>query len=150
MTAWKWGELNGLLLPFICSQIATMFLWNDEGKRDEICWGENKSGSFTVKSAYMLVAHSPTTANGIWNWMGKLTVPQKLRLFTWLLLHGKILTNLERIKRGFTGDPYCYCCINEREDLNHLFRFCTRAKYFWKLFVEEYFLKTAHIIPFSD
>ena len=54
MTAWKWGELNGLLLPFICSQIATMFLRNDEGKRDEICWGENKSGSFTVKSAYML------------------------------------------------------------------------------------------------
>ena len=71
MMGWKWVELNGLLLPFISSQIATMFLRNDEGKRDEICWGEKKSGSFTVKSAYMLVAHSPTTANGIWNSMIK-------------------------------------------------------------------------------
>ena len=77
-----------------------MYLRHDEGKRDEICWGESKSGSFTVKSAYMLVAHSPMTPNGIWNWMWKLKVPQRLRFFTCLLLHGKFLTNLERRREG--------------------------------------------------
>ena len=102
------------------------------------------------KVAYMLVAHSPTTPNGIWNWMWKLKVPQILRIFTWLLLYGKTLTNLERMKRGFMGDPCCHCCTDEREDLNHLFRFCTMAKSFWKLFAEEDFLKSALIIPFSD
>ena len=35
-------------------------------------------------------------------------------------------------------------------NLNHLFRFCTRAKSFWNFFAEEDFLKSAHIIPFSD
>ena len=90
------------------------------------------------------------TPNGIWNWMWKLQVPLRLRIFTGLLLHGKILTNLKRMKKGFTGKPCRHYSTNEKKDLNHLFRFCTRAKSFWKLFVEEEFFKNAHIIPFSD
>ena len=53
-------------------------------------------------------------------------------MFVWLLLHGKILTSLERTRRGITVDPYCKCCPREDEDLNHIFRSCKKACPIWR------------------
>ena len=49
-------------------------------------------------------------------------------MFVWLLLHGKILTNMERTRRGITAKAYCKCCLGEEEDLNHIFRSCNKAR----------------------
>ena len=62
----------------------------------------------------------------------------------------KIITNMERMKRGFTNNPYCYCCTEEREDLNHIFRFCTKSKSFWIRSVKDEFRKSRYILPFTD
>ena len=71
MEGWKW-KLDGLLPPHICSKLVTMFLRQDEERPDNICMKETNYGSFIVKTAYILVAHSPVAPNGIWKWIWKL------------------------------------------------------------------------------
>ena len=89
-------------------------------------------------------------ANGIWLQIWKLKILQRIRIFLWLLMHGKMLTNVERMRRGFKSNPNCHCCVHEMEDLNHIFRDCNRAKSFWVHFSKEDFRKSAHILPFLD
>ena len=43
------------------------------------------------------------------------------------------MTNHERARRGFTDNPYCRCCPDNIEDLNHVFRTCAKARSFWAL-----------------
>ena len=52
-------------------------------------------------------------------------------MLLWLLQHDKIMTNLERMKRGFTANPHCLHCPSQVEDLNHVFRDCIKATSFW-------------------
>lgn len=65
-------------------------LTNDEDQR---YWAFSKDGSFSTKSAYLLVndngynkTDSPWQA--IWKWKG----PQSIKTFLWLLVHDKLKT----------------------------------------------------------
>ena len=44
----------------------------------------------------------------------------------------RILTNHERIRRGFTLDPNRVCCLDKVEDLDHLFRYCKMVQPIWE------------------
>ncbi|KAL4333649.1 hypothetical protein GQ457_07G011020 [Hibiscus cannabinus] len=45
-----------------------------------------------------------------WMKVWKLTIPQRLRLFTWLALNQKLMTNAERSRRGISSSPCCDLC----------------------------------------
>ena len=47
-------------------------------------------------------------------------------------------------------NPTCHCCMDERVDLNHIFRYCTKARSFWASFAKDDFRKSCHILPFED
>lgn len=86
-------------------------------------------GVFSVASAYTLIQGNPDLGAD-WTWLWKLRLPQKLKAFLWTILHGKLLTNHMRMKRGLTNDPTCpFCCKDE--DITHLFRDCYKAKEVW-------------------
>ncbi|KAL4379615.1 hypothetical protein GQ457_02G019060 [Hibiscus cannabinus] len=59
-------------------------------------WGENRE--FTVRSAYQTL-HTPSTAENISHWskFWKLPVPQRIRVFMWLVFHQRLMTNDERL-----------------------------------------------------
>ena len=100
---------------------------------DVMSWNPTPSGQFSVRSAYEIsLPNTNSLPKGLWNTIWKLHLPLRIRMFTWLIYHGKILTNLERYHRGYTIDSYCHFCPGEIEDLNHLFRFCAKADLFWK------------------
>ena len=83
----------------------------DSGGEDDFCWGLSNNGKFSMKIAYNASMHNQTSnLYGIWKIIRKLQLPQKIRTFIWMLFHGKILTNLERMRRRITDDPYCHCC----------------------------------------
>ncbi|GMP55089.1 hypothetical protein CsSME_00020018 [Camellia sinensis var. sinensis] len=65
-----------------------------------------------------------------WQWLWKKKFPQKLIGFLWTILHGKLLPNSMRLKRGLSDNSCCPFC-SENEDLNHLFRACHKAKEVW-------------------
>ena len=71
------------------------------------------------------------TAGDTWAWMWKTKLPQRIKLFLWLVLHGKVLTNAERFRRNMSQNPHCAICLNEMEDLDHLLRRCPQAVGMW-------------------
>ncbi|KAL6145016.1 hypothetical protein ACLB2K_055705 [Fragaria x ananassa] len=60
--------------------------------------------------------------------------PGKLKSFLWSVLHKKILTNVQRVSRGFTSNASCPICSSADESLLHLFRDCPRSASIWRSF----------------
>ena len=77
---------------------------NEKG-HDETCWGLSNDGKFSLKSTYdILRTLMNTSLDGTWSLIWKLKVAPKIKTFVWLLFHGKILTNEEKIRRRMTDD----------------------------------------------
>ncbi|CAN1164267.1 Putative ribonuclease H protein At1g65750 [Linum perenne] len=71
-------------------------------------WGGEADGRFSIKSAYNLIYSHPGALNPqswktIWSWKG----PNRTRLFLWLAIQEKLLTNSERLKRQMTPLGTC-------------------------------------------
>ncbi|EOX93062.1 Uncharacterized protein TCM_001910 [Theobroma cacao] len=89
-------------------------------------WGESASSQFMVASAYdyLRKLSSPTKAKpsgiwqGAWKWQGS----QRVRTFLFQCLHGRLLTNRERLCRQFTTDSLCPQCRMEDETVTHVER----------------------------
>ncbi|XP_039051031.1 uncharacterized protein LOC120192305 [Hibiscus syriacus] len=55
----------------------------------------------------------------------------------WLLSWNKLMTNAERLKRHFTSDGDCPCCVGSLEDIDHIFWKCTIILPIWVLLIKE-------------
>ncbi|KAL5782362.1 hypothetical protein ACOSP7_007391 [Xanthoceras sorbifolium] len=117
------------LVSCICSIHAG---YNGSGE-DKAIWERTKDGNFTVNTAYN--AMNGLEKNAEWKWKGiwKLQIPPKLKMFMWMLLHHKLLTNQQRSIRGLDDSASCSSCGAVIEDLNHLFRGCSTAKKIWEI-----------------
>jgi hypothetical protein len=62
----------------------------------------------------------------------KAKIPLKIKVFMWLINQNAILTKDNMLKRNWQGDQHCKFCSSE-ESINHLFFYCTLAKYVWSL-----------------
>jgi hypothetical protein len=63
-------------------------------------------------------------------WKSKL--PQKIKVFIWLVVRNKILTKDNLKKRNWKGSQDCCFCGGD-ESINHLFFHCPIAKYVWRV-----------------
>lgn len=72
-------------------------------------WPENRLGEFSVASAYQLL-------QGVFGREGdvvwQLNVPERIRCFTWQIMHGRLATNKTCHSWRF-GYPYCPNCPTE-------------------------------------
>jgi hypothetical protein len=57
-------------------------------------------------------------------------VPEKIKIFMWLIEQNTILTKDNMVKRRWPGDPGCYFC-GYPESSDHLFFSCPMAKVVW-------------------
>ncbi|MBA0722073.1 hypothetical protein Golax_009555 [Gossypium laxum] len=64
-------------------------------------------------------------------WIWHILVPQKLRVFIWLGLLDRILTNENRVRRQLTTDASCMICESSLENIDHVLRFCTPVVAIW-------------------
>ncbi|BBN67603.1 Polynucleotidyl transferase, ribonuclease H-like superfamily protein [Prunus dulcis] len=98
---------------------------------DSCIWQLTSNGEFSVKTAYLSLFTEET--NHTWNWdtIWKLHVPPKIKTFVWLLFQGKLLTNVQRVRRNLASNPNCPCCNVSMESLDHLFRRCSHATRMW-------------------
>ncbi|CAN1810413.1 Putative ribonuclease H protein At1g65750 [Linum perenne] len=100
---------------------------------DDWIWGCERSGQFTIKSAYNLICQTeeiPDSAiwKAIWKWDG----PSRIRHFLWLAAKDRLLTNASRKRRGMCQDGSCGTCNIGEEDAAHVLRDCPFAKEVWK------------------
>ncbi|PRQ51455.1 putative ribonuclease H-like domain, reverse transcriptase zinc-binding domain-containing protein [Rosa chinensis] len=98
---------------------------------DRIIWGETSNGCFSVKSAYLALIKEENYDAFPWYFIWKLPIPPKLKTFMWMLCQGRILTNVERVKRRLASDPSCPICHEHPETLIHMLRDCPSAKNVW-------------------
>lgn len=88
--------------------MAAIILHEDSEVDDYTGWNEEASGEFSISSAYDIVVNVEEPIEAAkWNSIWKLKVPNRIRTFLWLVRHGRILTNGNRVKRGVLDCDKC-------------------------------------------
>lgn len=72
-----------------------------------------------------------TTWKG-WKLIWRMKASQRVRVFCWIMAHGKLLTNEERWRRRLTSDANYGRCQSEVEDVLHAVRDCPCAREVWE------------------
>lgn len=110
---WNWESFNSFLPSSISDRIALVASPGNSVLANSPCWSLNSDGMFSLKSAYQLLRPSSNTQPELeplfekaWHWKGHI----RLRAFLWKLVHGKLLTNVERNRRGMSTDSMCPRC----------------------------------------
>ncbi|KAE8801707.1 Alanyl-tRNA synthetase [Hordeum vulgare] len=115
------------------------------GGADFLAWAHEKSGNYTVKSAYRaLMTHNEHSAhvegqvlgtsveqNHLWKMLWSLKVVPKVRVFWWRVMCG-ILPDEATLKcRHIRDTSLCKLCQLADEDLEHALMHCSHARRFW-------------------
>jgi hypothetical protein len=87
-----------------------------------------KSSKFTVKYVYEHLTKRDEGISYSRVWRAKL--PEKIKVFMWLVEQRSILTKDNMKKRNRQGDPDCYFC-GQFEDTDHLLLVCPISKVIW-------------------
>lgn len=109
-------------------------IWRDASnfrlstENDRVIWHLGKKGTFTVKSIYNALSCSSYDVCYRKIWRGK--IPEKIKIFLWLLSKGAILTRDNLLRRKWKGEPCCVFCDKD-ETIDHLFFQCPVAKAIW-------------------
>ncbi|CAN1779029.1 Putative ribonuclease H protein At1g65750 [Linum perenne] len=103
----------------------------DSGE-DDLIWGPDPKGRFSIKSAYEVLVAASNESEGllwktVWRWQG----PNRVRFFLWLTAHNRLLTNVERKRRHLSAEEYCDHCRDAVEDTLHVLRDCRFARKLW-------------------
>ncbi|KAL0366793.1 UNVERIFIED_CONTAM: hypothetical protein Sradi_3569400 [Sesamum radiatum] len=77
------------------------------GEQDQLRWHYEKSGKYSVKSAYLLLSKAPFVSTGSmsltsdnWNFIWPATVPPKVRLFAWRACRNSLPTSANLARRA--------------------------------------------------
>jgi len=123
---WDWTQFSQFL-PFAVLQRIASFKLVTEELGDNSVWIADKSGTFTIKSAMKIIRAIDSITKANWRWIWKIRIPQRMKLFLWLILYLKVLSNAERFQRKMISTPQCELCLGEMEDLEHVLRSCPNA-----------------------
>lgn len=99
---------------------------------DEVWWRWTADGEYSTKNAYLIQftgRFSKIKITAIW----KPKAEPKCRFFAWTLLHKKILTANNLLKRGWTDETDCGLCGNDLETPGHLCKDCPFTKQVWEI-----------------
>ena len=138
---WNVDKLNSWFQPEDKEAIMSIPLSTND-TNDRLVWAENRSGKFTVKSAYALALeeqqHSTMgdCSNGlvckkIWKALWHLNVPQKIKHFAWRAGRDILATKMNLAKQKIAPSGTCELCRKEEETVSHLLWFCDHAKGVW-------------------
>ncbi|KAK9010379.1 hypothetical protein V6N11_036890 [Hibiscus sabdariffa] len=155
---WDWNQMCQWLPADALEAIAAIKPPRPDAGADVPGWRWENNRAFSVRSAYKaLTADSaaplvPISANTIacWPRIWKLQVQQRVRVFLWLVLHQRIMTNVERKRRNLATSDVCARCQSEIETIVHVLRDCPQARQVWEAVVVPAQLATFFSLPFSD
>lgn len=113
--------------------ITSIYIPQDESVEDKLIWLKTKSGKFTTKSCYKLLADNIATTSTIssfpWKqfWKKMKTQP-KIHTFAWKVLHNGLVvfSCLARFNNHIHN--ICSLCNSEEESVNHLLFSCQFSK----------------------
>ncbi|CAN1176559.1 Putative ribonuclease H protein At1g65750 [Linum perenne] len=130
---WDFDKLRRYLNQEAIEMIMGMSPPNPDRGEDVWVWGASSDGKFSIKSAYNLIHNqleslAPDFWSSVWCWRG----PNRIKFFLWLVIHGRLLTNVARQKRKMTDNASCPLCDNTEETIEHVLRDCRFATEVWR------------------
>ncbi|KAL5789176.1 hypothetical protein ACOSQ2_004064 [Xanthoceras sorbifolium] len=130
--SWDIHKLRVVVPEALVQRIICVYANGNVNEHDKLIWGLSNGGNFTVKSAYDLQCGVADVTEWDWNFIWRFKLPPKITHFLWLLLHGRLLTNVHRCSRGLDDVATCPRCNTSDEDLNHLLRDCNYSINIWR------------------
>lgn len=113
-----------LLLPIYTSSVKMM--------NGELIWRWNANGLFSCSSAYRLI-HDTGVVCDYHRKLWAMRIPMKVRIFMWLFMDNRLLTQEILHMRACPVDTGCALCNSrEMETRDHIFWECTYASAFWQ------------------
>jgi ribonuclease HI len=116
---------------------------------DFIAWNPDKTGVFTVRSAYRLAfeeqlraegrqatSSEPLGASPDWKCIWQCPVPHKVRIFAWKLAQNALATQSNMARRGMETPATCLICGVEEETTYHAMIKCPHARGLWDVMKE--------------
>ncbi|XP_071690644.1 uncharacterized protein [Rutidosis leptorrhynchoides] len=139
ITSWNWTRppngRNLTELEELQNLVATITL---SDKPDTWKWKLDQTGIFTTKALASILDNLRlnTPATIIKTPRNKL-IPQKINIFIWRVLHGRIPTRVELDKRGVDLDSIlCPLCNLHRESIEHILFHCSKSSNVWKAILQ--------------
>jgi hypothetical protein len=134
---WDINKLNNLFDPPTIQAILKIHL-STSHSQDKIIWAPNKSGIFSVKSAY-LQAQLPNLLNTgpllrkDWKHLWRLKIHERLKLLLWKIAWDILPTRFFLSKKWDIEESSCPFCSSQPETSEHLFFGCPFAVITWSL-----------------
>ena len=101
-------------------------------KSKNLKWHGSDIGIFSCALAFMFLYHTGITSPH-YKFMWKIKVPMKVKIFLWLMLEDKILTQEVLGVRGCIVQSGCHLCDSTAtESRDHLMWECPFARRFWR------------------
>jgi len=101
---------------------------------DHLVWRKDPTGTFSVKSAYSILANHQATgvSEGVFSTLWQAKAPPKALITAWRVLHDRILTRVNLFRRGVSViSSLCPLCNLSEESSQHLFLDCALAQQVW-------------------
>lgn len=99
--------------------------------QDTVSWRWTADGVYSASSVYKAMfcgSFSGTCPQTFW----KALAENKVKIFCWLLSHGRVLTADRLIRRGWQGSVTCSMCGSHQESAEHLLINCCFARQIWR------------------
>ncbi|CAN1155982.1 Putative ribonuclease H protein At1g65750, partial [Linum perenne] len=129
---WHVEKLMRVLPIDLVSSVIGMSPPRVDSGEDQWVWGGEASGRFSIKSAYnIILSQIDTTRPELWATIWKWRGPNRTRVFLWLVVQEKLLTNRERVRRHMTTTTTCEHCQHPLESVSHVLRDYVSAAEVW-------------------
>ncbi|KAL0454986.1 UNVERIFIED_CONTAM: putative mitochondrial protein [Sesamum latifolium] len=133
----KWNE--ALIRQEFCSADAACILGiplRGPDARDELIWHYERSGRFSVKSAYRVACDlwengTCSLPRRSWNFIWGSKAPPKVVLFAWSCAWDALPTSANLQRRRVRLNDGCSGCPAEEEDVLHIIFLCSFARLVW-------------------
>jgi hypothetical protein len=132
---WNFAMLQQVLPHDILKKLHAIVIPHTDSGNDVPMWPGDRMGYFTVKAAYQLLTGDYyATTDIIWKKLWKLEVMERVRVFIWQMMHGRLLTKTMTARWNF-GNSFCDNCSQFEETISHVVRDCLIAMQTWNHFV---------------
>ncbi|XP_059663372.1 uncharacterized protein LOC132309036 [Cornus florida] len=136
-STWKVDVLHQVFSPFEVQAILHMHVsrWD---KSDVQIWAPERTGKFSVLSAYHLAISLSTSsvivsANFSWSSIWRCNTLSKVQHFLWRCCHNALPTGVSLLAQDYAVSPLCPRCGLEEESIVHLLFMRPHSIWIWKL-----------------
>ncbi|KAL4375980.1 hypothetical protein GQ457_02G042970 [Hibiscus cannabinus] len=123
---WDWSCLTQLLSTALLLRIACILPPHAALGSNRPRWRWDDTDNFRIALAYLALSGSDlNNGSRIWRHIWRVQVRHRVRVFLWMAMHERLLTNVEICRRHLDVDN------QYKEDLTHVLRDCVCAREVW-------------------